>query len=261
MRVEVYRTIGALMGELSNLRVLSVVIAISVFFGTVPEAFISFVDFFIEMNKNALIKAVILALVSIALGYYLYKEYENLKERFSNLEYAVEKVEPSNIEVLVTALSKPNDTEIEEELKNGIVKDFEYYRAFSWYPNLLKIKDIKEKGKLKKVVVITSEEVKPSLVHFERLVKNFFPDVGLENYGDVDMSDFENIQRHLKEVLQKLTEEGYKGKHIAIGITSGTTSYSVVASALSFSSNMLLVYMLQNKKELVYVDMKPIEMV
>lgn len=59
-------------------------------------------------------------------------------------------------------------------------------------------------------------------------------------------------------LLKKIEDTGVKDKHVLIDITSGTKTFSIVASALTFNKEIVVSY-LNNQRDLRIFDIRPVE--
>ncbi len=259
MSLKSYRTIRTLLGEFSLLDVVS----ITVFFGALPEVLFSLIDFFLQGEGNSLKRAGLLALITAVALAYISVRYKKLKEFFEERDYQVEEVLPSAQRVFITALSLPKLSE--EELldikhKKSLKEIREKYgKNFTWIPYLETIEDLRSKAKLEKIVVIPSEQSKNYYKHFEKMVNELFGGLSVEQFGPANYDDFDDIQKAMRSALKELQSRGYKKSEIIVGITGGTSAFSVVASALTLPSKMALSYYTQNAKKIVYVNIEPVE--
>ncbi|SNZ11860.1 hypothetical protein [Hydrogenobacter hydrogenophilus] len=133
MNLKSYRTIRTLLGEFSLLDI----VFITLFFGTLPEALFSLIDFFLQGEGNSLKRAGILAVITAVALAYIFVRYEKLKEFFEERDYQVEEILPSAQRVFITALSLPKLSEEElldikqkrslEEIREKYGKPFRGY--------------------------------------------------------------------------------------------------------------------------------------
>ncbi|SNZ16839.1 hypothetical protein [Hydrogenobacter hydrogenophilus] len=248
MNIKSYKTFNALLGEFSKRDVF----VITIFFGALPEAIFTLIDFIIKQEADTLLRAIFLFFVSAITFFYIWWRYKELKKFFEEREYEIRNANPSNAKVLITGLSIIPDLELEEVKKKGKPS-----RNFRLYPIMEKIKDLHEKAKLEKVIVIPSHESEKNFSTFKEIVEKLYKGVSVEKTEPVDYNHFDSIQRRIKEVFKKLREEGYKKSQIVVGITAGTTVFSVVASALTFFSDITLSYFTQGDEgKVVYIDIK-----
>nr|WP_274536690.1 hypothetical protein [Hydrogenobacter hydrogenophilus] len=112
---------------------------------------------------------------------------------------------------------------------------------------------------MEKVVVIPSEQSKDYYKHFEEVVNKLFGGLSVEQFGPANYDDFDDIQKAMRSALKELQSRGYKKSEIIVGITGGTSAFSVVASALTLPSKMALSYYTQNVGKVVYVNIEPVE--
>ncbi|GAB6078821.1 hypothetical protein [Hydrogenobaculum acidophilum] len=254
-------TIKNYLGALESRRAIAALISIFALGGLIPDIIIELANHFI--SNIAIRIAVYLAIIFI-IFVILYFMYRDLKKYLEHIDYEVVEVEPSHVKVAILALSKPNTNseDMVKSIKTQKEVDFntirENYDKANWIMPLCLIKGLKEKShSFNKIVVIPSNESKPFVSDFVSIVKKVFPDIDIEPTEAVNYKNLIELQKHMKKIIEDLKEK-YSLKSIAIDCTSGTALYSIIASSITFSNDIVTSYVKEDK-EPMFFDMKKVE--
>ncbi|QWK20603.1 MAG: hypothetical protein KNN13_04605 [Hydrogenobacter thermophilus] len=126
------------------------------------------------------------------------------------------------------------------------------------------IKQIIEKGKLEKVIVVGSGGNRSSyeqFPEFKEFIINLIPEasrIKIELWEKpVNFNDLEEIHVEFERIYEKLAEEGYKDSDIVLDVTGGTKPVSIAGAATTTPFIDRYFQYVTNEGKLLVFNMEP----
>lgn len=221
---KLYTTVKQLFGEVHSIEGIIITFSASIFFAWFPDALKDFMYMLLPFDDR--IKLLILLIFSLIILFPLAFLIGRIAKRLKGISYYVEADEDLSsarkVKVILMGLSKPNCSNLEEEIKKvSRIPPEERVKRYienpeekcNWIMPVCLIKKLQEAGaKLNKVIIISSDASYSYREKFLSYISLFDIDRTLFEFSEktVDYEDLNELQRLINEIIKK--NRGHRSK-------------------------------------------------